>query len=92
MPEEAAAALAKVGGDLDAAKAQVWRAADGCPPGSGAWWVPSGLVPLGGPLADEDELTDGAALLGSQGFVRGFLDSKLQMFEAFLAGVGRTVE
>ena len=51
-----------------------------------------GLVLLGGPLADEDELTGGAALLGSEGFVRGFLTSKLEKFEAFLAGLERTAE
>ena len=33
VPAAAAAALAPVGGDLDAAKTQVWRAAGGCPPG-----------------------------------------------------------
>jgi len=92
VPAEAAAALAPVGGDLDAAKTQVWRAAGGCPPGCQAWWVPAGLVLLGGPLADEDELTGGATVLGSAGFVEGFLASKLEKFEAFLAGVERTAE
>ena len=61
-------------------------------PGREDLWEPEGLVLLGGPLADEDELTGGAALLGSDGFVRDFLASKLRKFEAFLAGVERTVE
>ena len=92
VPAEAAAVLAEVGGALDTAKTQVWRAAGGCPSGCEAWWVPAGLVPRGGPLADEDELTGGAALLGSAGFVDEFLASKLKKFEAFLAGVERTAE
>jgi len=92
VPAEAATALAAVGGDLDTAKTQVWRAEGGCPPGCEAYWLPNGLVLLGGPLADEDELTGGAALLGTEGFVQGFLASKLEKFEAFLAGVERTVE
>ena len=53
VPAEAAEALAEVGGALDAAKTQVWWAADGCPPGCEAWWVPAGLVLRSGPVADE---------------------------------------
>ena len=52
----------------------------------------AGLKLLGGPLADEDELTSGAALLGSEGFVAGFLAKKLERFEEFLAGVERNAE
>ena len=37
VPAEAAAALAGVGGDLDTAKTQVWRAVGGCPAGCEAW-------------------------------------------------------
>jgi len=77
---------------LDTAKTQVWRATVSCPPGCEAWWVPAGLVLLGGPLADEDDLTGGAALLGSEGFVEGFLASKLQKFETFLANLELTAE
>ena len=46
VPAEAAAVLAGAGGDLDAAKPQVWRASGGCPPGCAAWWVPAGWVGL----------------------------------------------
>ena len=47
VPAEAAAALAEVGGELDTAKTQVWRAKDGCPAGCQDWWVPAGLELFG---------------------------------------------
>ena len=92
VPEEAAAALQAVGGSLDQAKTQVWRSEGGCPPGCEDWWQPAGLLLLGGPLADEDELTAGVALLGSDGYVGAFLDAKLEKFQDFLEAVERVAE
>ena len=80
VPGEATAALQAFGGSLDQAKTQVWRSEGGCPPGCEDWWQPAGLLLLGGPLADEDELTTGVTLLGSDGYVGAFLDAKLEKF------------
>ena len=79
VPTEAAAVLREVGGDLDAAKTQVWRAQGGCPPGCDAWWVPAGLELLGSPLADEDELTGATLLSGSERFVENYLAGELRL-------------
>ena len=77
---------------MDQAKTQVWRSVGGCPPGCEDWWQPAGLLLLGGPLADEDELTAGVALLGSDGYVGAFLDAKLEKFQDFLEAVERVAE
>ena len=92
VPAEAAAAVAPVGVALESGKTQLWRAQGGCPAGCEGWWQPAGFELLGGPLADEEELTAGAALLGTTGFVDAFLAAKLQRFEAFLAALERTAE
>ncbi len=92
VPEEASAALNEVGGRLDTNKTQVWPAEGGCPRGCEAWWRPAGLELLGGPLADEDDLTAGPAPLGSEGFVDEFLDARLRRFEAFPRAVEWTAE
>ena len=47
---------------------------------------------LGGPFADEDELTAGVTLLGSDGYVGAFLDTKLEKFQDFLEAVERVAE
>lgn len=73
VPDEAAAAPQAVGGSLDHAKTRAWRSAGGCPTGCEKWWQPAGLPLLGGPLADKGELTAGATLLGSDGYVGAFL-------------------
>ena len=70
----------------------MWRAEGGCPAGCQAGWRPGGLEHLGGPLADEEELTTGVTLLGSAGYVDAFLNAKLRKFEAFLRAVERVAE
>ena len=43
-------------------------------------------------MADEDELTAGVTLLGSDGYVGAFLDAKLEKFQDFLEAVERVAE
>ena len=87
--QEAADALAGVGAALDPAKTQVWRAEGGCPGGADldAYWTPLGLVLLGAPLGDEDELAGDSAPLGDTGFVTGFLRDKFAAYWHFLGAV-----
>ena len=57
-----------------------WRYTVKLDDGEETWWV------------EPMDIVSSGLFLGAAGFVRGFLASKLEKFEAFLAGVERTVE
>ena len=65
----------------------------GCPGGADldAYWTPLGLVLLGAPLGDEDELAVDSAPLGGTGFVSDFLRDKLAAYRRFLEAVETVV-